>query len=549
MGWISRSRDTIFWALLAVGLTAQQGDPNISGGPLIPEQAAVDVTHYDLRLEVFPATRTIEGSLTATVRVLASLKDFVLDLDPALQVRAARLSPSGEVLRFQRRQGRVRVRLPRAYDEGETLAVTVHYGGKPHVARRPPWDGGFTWSKTPAGQPWIATSCQGEGADLWWPCKDQPSDEPDTMDLWITVPQPLVVASNGTLQSVEELSGKRRRYHWHVANPINNYGVAIAVAPYVEVKTVFSSVGGEKVPVSFFALPSDEKKARALMPEILDHLRFFEKNFGPYPFRNEKYGVAETPFLGMEHQTLIAYGYGFRRDPFDYDWLHHHELSHEWFGNLITCPDWRDMWLHEGIGTYTQALYVEEKHGLEAYLKQMRLYRRSIANRRAIAPRRSTDSKEIYFGPDGGSDADIYYKGAWVLHTLRFLIGKDALMASLRELCYPDEKSLRATDGTQCRFRTTEDFQAIVERRSGMKLDWFFDVYLRRPELPRLARKREGTSLKLTWKAPGGGAFPLPVEIRVGDEIRRVAMPRGTAVIQVPEKKGVEVDPRGWILR
>ncbi len=542
-------RFTILWLLLASLLAAQGEGPNISGGPLIPEQAAVDVASYDLSLEVFPTEHRIEGTLTATVRILAPLKDFVLDLDTALQVRGARLMPSGQALHFQRKKGRIWVRLPRVFDEGEILAVAVDYGGMPRVARRPPWDGGFTWSKTPKGLPWIATSCQGEGADLWWPCKDQPSDEPDIMDLRIIVPQPLVVASNGTLRTVKNLPNKRRQFHWHVANPINNYGVAIAVAPYVEVKDVFSSIGGEKVPVTFFALPSDEKKARALMPEILDHLRFFEENFGPYPFRNEKYGVAETPFLGMEHQTLIAYGYGFRRDPFDYDWLHHHELSHEWFGNLITCPDWRDMWLHEGIGTYTQALYVEEKHGLDAYLKQMKLYRRTIANRRAIAPRRTTDSKEIYFGPEGGSDADIYYKGAWVLHTLRFLIGREVLMASLRELCYPDEKSLRATDGSQCRFRTTEDFRSIVEHRSGMKLDWFFDVYLRQPELPKLSTQREGSSLKLSWTVPGGRPFPLPVEIRVGGKIRRVPLPNGSATVEVSASEPIQIDPSGWILR
>ncbi|MCA9320925.1 MAG: M1 family peptidase, partial [Planctomycetes bacterium] len=323
------------------------------------------------------------------------------------------------------------------------------------------------------------------------------------------------------------------------------------IAPYERIETEYLSITTEKIPVVFFALPKSVEKARALLPEILDHLRFFESHFGPYPFRNEKYGVAETPFLGMEHQTLIAYGYGFRRERnFDYDWLHHHEASHEWWGNLVTCPDWKDMWIHEGIGTYTQALYIEEKHGMAGYRRQISNWRRYLANDKPVAPRASQNSREIYFSRSGGTDNDIYYKGALVLHTLRYLIGQETLMASLKEMAYPDEASLKATDGSQCRFRTTDDFIEIVNRRAGQDLTWFFDVYLRQPKLPSLQKRVQDGKVSFRWKVPGDLPFPMPIDVLIGDRRSRLEMPEGKASIgRNVDPKEVRVDPDLWVLR
>lgn len=531
--------------LLLLALATQ--DPNTSGDPLVPEEAAYDVLHYELVLEVFPERKTIEGSLTMRARAVVPTERIALDLDSRLAVEAVR--SGDETLETERAGNRLFVELGHPVAAGDELELTVAYGGAPRVAPRPPWDGGFTWTKTRDGRPWIATSCQGEGADLWWPCKDQPSDKPDSMDLSITVPAGLVCASNGVLEEQRELPDGRTVFDWHVASPIANYAVALNIAPYEVIESSFHSVGGETVPVYFYVLPEDLEKGRQALPEFLHHMAFFEDLLGPYPFRAEKYGIAETPHLGMEHQTIIAYGAKFRPDrTFHYDWLHHHELSHEWWANLVTARDWKDMWLHEGFGTYMQSLYIEREQGPEAYRKIMATQRRHLSNRRPIAPRRTRNTKQIYFADDGGYDNDIYDKGSWVLHTLRWTIGDEAFFTALRRMAYPDPALEKVTDGSQCRFVDTEDFVAIAEAAAGEELDWFFEVYVRQPKLPRLETERLGDELVLKWKSPLEQPFPMPVPVRIGERIVRVEMPGGEARVHVGTAD-VEVDPENRLLR
>ncbi len=537
-------------------------DPYDSGGPLLPEQAAYDVTFYDLAIRVEPAERTIAGTLTATARIVSPMAYFVLDLDPLLAVEA--VTEVGEegtrtALAFERRGGRIWAAFPYMKQPGETVTVEVVYGGKPREAPNPPWDGGFTWAETSSGQPWIATSCQAQGADLWWPVKDHVSDEPDSMALHVRVPEPLVVAANGALQQVEPHPDGTRTYHWFVSTPINTYTVALNIAPYRTIETTFESVAGETFPVVFWVLPEDFEKGQPFFLEILDHLRFFEETLGPYPFRADKYGVAQTPHLGMEHQTIIAYGAGFDNTAMTgrdagFDALHHHELSHEWWGNLVTNAHWSDMWLHEGFGSYMQALYAEHLQdqkvlqegenppGENAYHAYMASLRGGIANSQPLAPREVYAAREIYGG-------DLYVKGAWVLHTLRFLIGEEKLRLALRRMAYPDPALENVTDGCACRFATTDDFLHLVEEITGMDLDWFFEVYLRQPALPTLVTQQRGDVLELAWQTPQDLPFPMPVEVQLGQEVRRLEMVDGRGSLTVPEGVEPVVDPRNWVLR
>jgi aminopeptidase N len=520
-----------------------------SGGPLMPEQAAYDVRYYELSLQVFPDERRIEGSLEIRATVVHPMDFLVLDLDTMLTVRAIQeWSDEGVAAArdFHRDKGKLWIYLGPTRQSGESFQVIVNYGGRPRVAPNPPWNGGFTWEKTASGAHWIATTCQTNGADLWWPCKDHVSDEPDSMRLRVRVPAPLVAACNGTLEQMEEHDDGTRTYHWYIANPINIYNVALNIAPYRTIEGVMDCVTGERYPVVFYVLPEDYEKGQALFPEILEHLRFFEKLLGPYPFRNEKYGVAQTPHLGMEHQTIIAYGANFsntsmtRGPDWGFDALHHHELAHEWWGNLVTNFDWRDMWLHEGFGSYMQALYVEELHGPERYREFMAGARR-FGNTLAAAPRASRSAQEIYRAP-------IYNKGAWVLHTLRYVIGDEAFFRSLRRMAYPDPALERVTDGSQCRFATTDDFRLICEHESGRDLSWFFEVYLRQPRLPRLYSRVSDTGLSLRWEAPEGLSFPMPLEVEIDGAMKKIEVsPEG---VVVPLKRGQKpvVDPLGWVL-
>lgn len=528
--------------------------PTGSGGPLMPEQAAYDVKSYDLALRVNPEEQSIAGALTVKALIVAPTAWLVLDLDTPLKVeavtdveQAARPQP----LEFERREGKIWIAFPMTKQPGERVSVRVKYEGKPRVAPRPPWVGGFVWSKTPSGAPWVGVACQVDGADLWWPCKDHPSDEPDSMSLHITVPQPLVCAANGKLQSVVKNSDNTQTFNWFISTPINNYDVSINIAPYRVVEGTLKSVSGEDVPVFFYAIPEDYEKAQALLPHFLEYLHFLEDRLGPYPFRADKIGVAETTYLGMEHQTITAYGNNFKMNAFGFDGLLFHEIGHEWWGNLVTASDWRDMWLHEGFESYMDALYAGEMKGDAGYQQYMMNERGGIRNLQPVAPRESRTTTQIYFlAPDYvNSDGDIYGKGAWILHTLRYLIGDKAFFNALRREAYPDPRMEKITDGRQCRFATTDDFRHIAEEAAGVKLDWFFEVYLRQPKLPRLTTETKGNQLTLRWETPDRLPFPMPVEVQLGDKTERVLMPNGTATITLQPGQVPVFDPHNRILK
>lgn len=516
-----------------------------SGGSLLPQQAAYDVTYYDLAVTVTPEQQRLEGALTAHAAVEEPLEAFVLNLDHRLGVEQVTEVGGPRTLSFERRNddNEIWIDLPDERSAGDTVRVTVEYGGTPRVAPQPPWDGGLTWAETSSGAPWVATSGQTEGADLWWPVKDHPSDEPDSMDIAITVPDSLVAASNGRRRSVNRTSDSTRTYRWHVSTPINTYAVTLNVAPYTRIDTTYASTSGESVPVSFYALPSDSAQARSTLPHFLEQVRFLEETIGPYPFRADKYGIAQTPFLGMEHQTLIAYGHDFSQNGglgYDagFDALHYHELAHEWFGNCLTVRDWKDFWLHEGFATYLEALYAEALNGSEGYRKLIETFWSRMEGGVQIAQETATSAEEIYSG-------DVYFKGALILHTLRHLVGGDALRTILRRFADPME-----SEGTdeRCRHVTTENFFSLVEDQTGRDLDGVADTYLYQSELPQLDTTRTDTTLELSWMQTSED-FGVPVPVEVNGTMHRVSMEEGNGRIEVPEDADVEIDPQGWVLR
>ena len=532
----------VLWATLLLG--CRDVPAQDSGGALPPEQAAYDVSYYGLDLRVDPAEQRLTGELTVRAEVTDSLGVLVLNLDRRLDVTGA--WPTGapdRSLSVERRAGGNErwISLPAPRPAGDEIHVTVAYAGAPRVAPNPPWQGGVTWAETPEGAPWIATSGQTAGADLWWPVKDHPSAEPDSMDIALTVPDSLVAASNGTLRRVERASDSTRTYRWHVSTSINTYGVTMNVAPYVALDTTYASTAGTSVPVTFYALPSDTAAARASLPDFLDHVRFLEETLGPYPFRADKYGIAQTPFLGMEHQTLIAYGHDFGPGGLGYDAsfdaLHFHELAHEWYGNCLTVADWKDFWIHEGPATYLEALYTEALHGAEAYHERIAYFRRQVANQAPIARREATSAQSIY-------GRDVYFKGALVLHTLRSMIGEAATEALLRRFVYPETRS----GETACRHVDTDAFLRHAEAVAGRDLEAFAETYLYQASLPRLDTARSETALTLEWKNAADG-FSVPVPVRIDGTTQHVDMTGGHGRIEVPVRADVDVDPTGWVLR
>jgi aminopeptidase N len=551
---ISKNLLLIFIAIFLTNIAFAQRElgnrPTDTGGVVPYEQAAYDVKKYDISLKVNPAEKSISGTTIVTANIVQPINAFVLDLDTPLNVSDVSLveSKSEKKLRFERKGGKIWSYFPLTKQAGETVSVKVVYAGVPRVAPRAPWIGGFMWEKTADGSPWIATAFQNDGADVMFPCKDYPSDKAETVAIRITVPEPLYAASVGKLQKVDKNADKTATYHWLMSNPIANYGIVLNIAPYKLLEEKVKSVSGETYPVILYLLPESYAKGASLLNETKKYLQFFEEYLGPYPFRSEKLGIVETPHLGMEHSTIIAYGNKFNYDKDGFDWLLFHELGHEWWANLVTASDWRDFWIHEGFQSFMDTLWVEKTKGQEAYLFAMRQRMRSTRNKQPVAPRESKIAYQVYMAePDFlSSDGDIYGKGAVVLHTLRYLLGDKAFFAALRRMSYPTKEMEKMTNGKQSRFVNTDDFLRIAEEESGMKLDWFFEVYLRQPVLPKIIAETKSDKTELRWETPKNLPFPMPIEVEVNGKTQRVEMKDGKATI---DGTNVKVDAKGWVLR
>lgn len=550
----------VLLVLLGFSLAAAQRDlgvkPTGSGGVLMPEQAAYDVKHYDLAVKVDVEKQSISGTLTATAQIVKPLDKFVLDLDSAFTVSAVNWSKQNSLspvvpLKYEQREGKIWIDLPKKFNAGESFDISVSYSGKPKVAPRPPWVGGFVWSKTADGQPWFATAVQNDGADLWFPVKDHPSDKPETTSLHFTVPGNLVAASNGKLKSTVDNKDGTKTYNWEVSQPISNYCIALNVAPYKVIKDSVKSITGETIPIEFYVLPQSFEKGQSLVDLTKKYNAFFEKYLGPYPFRADKIGIAETPHLGMEHQSITAYGNEFKYNEDGDDWLLFHEYGHDWWANLVTAPDWNDFWIHEGFQSFMDTFYVETVKGKDAYFAAMKARQKGFKNVKAVAPREAQTTTQIYMLPPDytKSDGDIYGKGAFILHTLRYLIGDEAFFKAVRRTAYPTEAMERITNGKQNHFTTTDDFLRTAEKASGKDLKWFFEVYLRQPHLPKLTSETSGNALNLRWETANNLPFQMPVEVKVGGEMKRVEMKNGKGTLTLPADAKFEIDPNGWVLK
>ncbi|RZJ77613.1 MAG: M1 family peptidase, partial [Brevundimonas sp.] len=335
-----------------------------TGSPRTPEQLAVRFDKADLAIRVMPDSQSIDAVAVLDVTAVQPVDRLAFELDTRLPIRSIVLN--GRPLttaEWRNPDGRLTITLPQTLPAGRGASVRIAYGGRPRVAPQAPWDGGFVWGAAPNGQPWIATAVQGEGCDLFWPCVDHPQGEPGRVDLHITVPTGLMAPSNGRFLGGVDHGDGWTTWNWSAREP-NTYAIALNIGPYVEMSADYVSRYGNTIPLRFWRLSTDDPvKAQGLFDQFPRMMDFYEATVGPFPFGDEKMGVVETPHLGMEHQTINAYGNGYRLDGKGYDWLLHHELAHEWFGNQMTDADYDDLWLHEGLGTYMQPLYARWLNG------------------------------------------------------------------------------------------------------------------------------------------------------------------------------------------
>ncbi|MDB4887213.1 MAG: Peptidase rane alanine aminopeptidase [Gemmatimonadetes bacterium] len=483
-------------------------------GSITPERAWWDVAFYDLHVRVSPADSSIRGVNGITYRVTGPSREMQVDLQAPLV--ADSVVQDGRVL-ATRREGNVLYVTPAAAQQtGSVRTVSIHYHGRPRVAQNAPWDGGFVWARDSLGNPWVATAVQGLGASAWWPTKDTQADEPDSQRVAITVPTGMTDVSNGRLRSTTPNGDGTTTYEWFVQNPINNYGVSVNAGSYAHFSDVYQGEAGA-LTLDFWPLAYHEAAARAQFAQARPMLACFEHWFGPYPWYADGYKLVETPHLGMEHQSAVAYGNQYHNgylgrdlsgtgEGMSWDYIIIHESAHEWWGNNLTTADIADMWVHEAFAMYAEALYVECQSGRAAGGRYVTGVRRAIRNDAPIIG--------AYGVQDEGS-GDMYYKGANMLHTIRQLVNDD-------------ERWRGILRGLQSTFRhqivTGRQVQEYMSAQSGIDLSRVFQQYLTTTRVPTLEYSLGGGELRYRWTdvVPG---FDMPVRVGVGPTDSRLLRP------------------------
>lgn len=482
-------------------------------GSIGPARAWWDVEFYDLNVRVDPAARSIAGWNAITYRVVGSGNEMQIDLQQPLVIDS--IVQDGRSLAFRRDGNAFFATLPSAAQQGSVQTVTVYYHGTPKVAANPPWDGGLIFERDARGRPWVATANQGLGASVWWPNKDTQTAEPDSQRVTITVPRPMVNVSNGRLRSVVN-TDSTATYEWFVQSPINNYNIAINAGSYTHFGDVYQGEDGI-LTLDYWPLDYNLDAARRQFAQTVPTVACFEHWFGPYPWYQDGFKLIETPHLGMEHQSAVAYGNGYAngyrgRDlsgtghGLDFDFIIVHEAAHEWWGNNITTADVADMWVHEGFANYAESLYVECQKNTVAGAEYVRGVREGIRNDRPIVGT---------YGVNSEGSGDMYNKGGNMLHTIRQLVGDDARW---REILRGLNRDFRH------QIVTGEQVQRYIDERTDADLMPVFAQYLTTTMIPTFEYELRGSTLHYRWSDVVRG-FAMPVEVRTGPDACTVLTP------------------------
>ena len=474
-------------------------------GSLTPQRVWWDLTFYDLKIKVDLKNQSISGSNTIKYTVIDKNKNNELQVDLQEPMVLEKAEQNGRVLEFYKAGKNAYFIKTGAFKKvGEHQSVTVYYSGKPKTAVNAPWDGGFSWKTDAQQKPFVATSCQGLGASVWWPCKDSQYDEPDSMHITVTVPDTLTEVSNGRLAAETKNNDGTKTFEWHVTNPINNYGVNVNIADYTHFSDNYTGEKGN-LTLNYYVLKENETKAREQFKQVPQMLKAFEYWFGPYPFYEDGYKLVEVPYLGMEHQSSVTYGNHYEngylgRDlsgtgwGLKWDFIIVHESGHEWFGNNITSKDIADMWLHEGFTAYSESLFTEFYYGKQAGAEYVIGTRRAVENDKTIIGHYNVNNE--------GSN-DMYYKGANMLHTIRQIVNNDSLWRNILRGLNKDFYHQTVT---------TAQIENYISEKSGKKLQKVFDQYLRTTKIPVLEYQLGHNHLRYRWANCTGG-FDMPVKV------------------------------------
>ncbi|PWI30204.1 peptidase M1 [Flavobacteriaceae bacterium LYZ1037] len=504
-------------------------------GTITPEREWWDLTYYHLDVKIAPETKSISGKNTIQYKVLKPYAEMQIDLQEPLKI--TKVVQNGEELNVRNDGNAHFITLTEAQKKGSIQFIDVYYEGQPKEAVRAPWDGGFTWSEDKNGIPFIATSCQGLGASVWWPNKDHMYDEVDSMLISVNVPKNLTNVSNGKLRSTEKHSDNTVTSNWFVSNPINNYGVNVNIGDYVHFSEVYE---GEKGPLDmdYYVLRDNLVRAKNHFKDAPRMIEAFEHWFGPYPFYEDGFKLVEVPYLGMEHQSSVTYGNQYKKGylgnditgsgwGLKFDFIIIHESGHEWFANNITYKDMADMWIHESFTNYSESLFVDFFYGKEASSEYVIGSRKNIRNDSPIIGSYNVNKE---------GSGDMYAKGGNMLHTLRQLIEDDEkwrqILRGLNKTFYHQTV-------------TTKQIEDYLSEHSGIDLTAFFNQYLRDIRIPTLEYIIENNELKYRWINIVSN-FDMPIQVTFDDK-KQWIYPNAEWKLTPIEGDTIEVDPNFYI--
>ena len=483
---------------------------NLLIGNLNENRSSYRVSFYDINIDFDIKNKALEGFVKIKAESIKDLNKLQIDLAENLNVK--KITYENKELSFSREFDAVLIDFKSTISKGEIFEFTVFYHGIPQSADNPPWAGGFTWSKDKDNRDWVAVSCEGEGARIWWPNKDHITAEGDSVRMVYTVPSNLVAVGNGKLKSVKNL-GNKTSYEWFVSNPINNYNVSVQIGNYVAIQDTFLK-GDQTHFMNHYVLDYNKELASNFFPQSKEVIRFYEKYFGDYQWYEDGYKLVEVPYLGMEHQSAVTYGNGFSMyngvrskswpmygviDP-----LIIHETGHEWFGNSVTALDPTHIWIHEGLQVYSEAIFFEDKFdSYEVGVHYLNTLKSRIANEIPIVGRENENHWALH--------GDTYMKGAWVMHTLRSVIDNDKIWFEiLKEFMIENAKG----------FADTNDFFKKVNDKTGIDYWYFAQQYFYSPNQPILEYYQTDNRFHFRWNNVNDN-FGMPIDFLVNGKPKR----------------------------
>jgi aminopeptidase N len=471
-------------------------------------ERAYEVLKYHLQVRLDPEERFISGFNTISFKAEEDLPLMQIDLFENMKVDS--IIHKNKPLKYERRHNAVFVTLEQPLKKETVDSVRFYYSGNPHVARNAPWDGGFVFTKDEDGNHWIAVAVQGTGASLWYPNKDHQTAEPKEVLIEAEVPNGLMNVSNGRFVGKKDMGDGYTRWSWKVNNPINNYNIVLNIANYAHFSDTYKSMGHQDLDLDYYVLPYNLEKAKKHFEEVKPMMDCFYEKFGEYPFVEDGFKMVETPYLGMEHQSAVAYGNQYMKGylgrdlsgtgvGLEWDYIIIHESGHEWYGNSITTQDIADMWVHEGFTSYTEGVYVECRWGKEKGLEYLKGLRRGISNRAPLIGD---------YGVNRRGSGDMYSKGSNLLNTIRSIYNDDDLWwKTLKNYTETYKHQVITTD-------TTETF---FDKAIDVDLKPVFEQYLRHSALPVLEFKKINNSFQYRWKADVE-EFEMPVDVFINEK-------------------------------